>query len=117
MARYSTPKWSATGMAGDSLLSLAYHQKINEHIELALGFDANAREGSKARIGYQLELPDNSAVFRASYDSEWNASAVLEKRINPGSAPYIPPTTLALSGVLNHASKKAAIGVGLNVGG
>jgi len=115
LARYSNPKWTATGMMGDNSLSLAYHQKIDKDLELALGFDANGRDGSTARIGCQMQLPDNSVVFRASYDSEWNASAVLEKRLS--TVPYIPPATLTLSGVLNHASKKASFGIGFSVGG
>jgi mitochondrial import receptor subunit TOM40 len=101
--------WSGTvGTAG---FHVCYWQKASEQLQLGVELETSLRmQESTATIGYQIDLPKADLVFRGMVDTNWNVSAVLEKKLQP------LPFSFALSGLLNHQKNSFRLGCGLIIG-
>ncbi|VDD82893.1 unnamed protein product [Mesocestoides corti] len=89
----------------------SFHMQVNESLQLAAELESNyQQQTSIASIGYQYDIPKSNVSFKAQIDSNWNISAMLEKRLIPF------PFTFTISALGNHAASKYEVGVGLTVG-
>jgi mitochondrial import receptor subunit TOM40 len=101
--------WSGTvGTAG---FHVCFWQKASEQLQLGVELETSLRmQESTATIGYQVDLPKADLVFRGMVDTNWNVSAVLEKKLQP------LPFSFALSGLMNHQKNSFRLGCGLIIG-
>lgn len=91
-----------------------YYHKVNE--QLSIGAEVETSLMTRESVGkgcYQLEIPSGNAMFKGSFDSNWVAEAVLEKKLMP------LPFTLQLSAMANFANVQKSsyrFGIGLVLG-
>lgn len=89
----------------------SFHMKVNENLQLAAELESSMpQQQNTASIGYQYDIPKSNVSFKAQFDSNWNVSAVLEKRLIPF------PFTFTICAIGNHAASKYEVGAGLTVG-
>lgn len=101
--------WSGTiGLAG---IHLCYYRRASDQLQFGVEVETNFRvQEAVATVGYQIDLPKADIVFRGMVDTNWQVSAVLEKRLQP------LPFTFALSGCLNQTKNQFKLGVGMIIG-
>ncbi len=104
-------QFAATVRPFQLALHSSFHMKVNENLQLAAELESSYQQQTNtASIGYQYDIPKSNVAFKAQLDSNWNVSAMLEKRLIPF------PFTFTLSALGNHAASKYEVGVGLTVG-
>uniref|UniRef100_A0A914HZX7 Mitochondrial import receptor subunit TOM40 homolog n=1 Tax=Globodera rostochiensis TaxID=31243 RepID=A0A914HZX7_GLORO len=109
--RYTQPNWTFSGTLASNALHLCYYHKQSEHLQFGVEFEANFKlQEANTTFAYQIEVPD-SMTLRASCDTNWTVSAVLEKKLSKQL-----PFSLGLSGWLNHVKAQGKFGVGLIIG-
>jgi len=112
LGRYSGLDYSLAGTISNSgSLHASYYQKCSQDLSVGTELETNIRMGtSKATVGYKVEMPRAGLVFKGAVDSDWQVTAVLEKKLLP------IPFTLALCGIINHPKNSFQMGAGLIVG-
>jgi len=97
---------------GSSGLRLMYHQQCSKNLQLAAEFEAGSRVSPEATasVGYELQVPKSSAVFRGKLDSSGVITMMMEKKLDP------LPFTLALCASHNTSSNKFKAGIGFYIG-
>jgi mitochondrial import receptor subunit TOM40 len=110
--RYFGKQWQFSGIVNPlGSLHLCYHHQSNSPIQFGVEAETNLRTmESQCTFGYQIDLNKANLTFRAMVDTNFNAGAVLEKRLLP------LPFTLQLSGYLNHVKPSYRFGIGLTIG-
>ncbi|RWS17567.1 mitochondrial import receptor subunit TOM40 1-like protein [Dinothrombium tinctorium] len=133
--RYTSPNsYVVSGTVSSMGAHVCYYHKAKENLEVGVEVETNLRMGeSVASFGYQFDLPKADLVFRGllpktliqlsfiallkitsskgSVDSNWQVSAVLEKKLQP------MPFTFLLSGHISHAKNpNYKFGCGLLIG-
>lgn len=105
-------KCSLTGTLSTRRINLCFYQKALERLEFGVEVETDLTEpASLATVGYKYELPEANVSIRGSFNSNWTATAVLEKRLLP------LPFTFSISGQLTHGKKgDFKLGCGLQVG-
>ena len=98
------------GLSGQAHAS--YYQKCSDQLRMGVELEANIiQKEAKATIGYEVNLPKADMLIRASFDTDYTVTSVLEKKLKP------LPFTLALCGMLDHAHAKYNFGCGVIIGG
>ncbi|BHF58113.1 Mitochondrial import receptor subunit TOM40B [Sparganum proliferum] len=111
--KYVSDFWQFAATARPFQLAFhsSFHMKVNENLQLAAELESSyQQQTSTATVGYQYDIPKSNVSFRAQLDSNWNISAMLEKRLLPF------PFTFTISALGNHVASKYEVGVGLTVG-
>jgi len=110
--RYSGADYSLSTTIGNAgSVHACYYQKCSDELQVGAEIETNIRmQESKATVGYQLDLPRAGLSFRGAVNSNWEVTAVMEKKLLP------IPFTLALCGMMNHPKNQFQMGVGLFVG-
>lgn len=104
-------QFAATVRPFQLALHSSFHMKVNENLQLAAELESSyQQQTSTASVGYQYDIPKANTSFKAQLDSNWNVSAMLEKRLVPF------PFAFTLCALGNHASSKYEAGVGLTIG-
>jgi len=113
-------RWVSSGGQWEASCTLAPFQmhanacfvrRINDSLSVATELETDYRQQmSVAGVAYQYELAKANVGFRASLNSQWCCSAVLEKRL----LPY--PFTLQFCGSANHVKASYRFGLGLQIG-
>lgn len=110
-AKYSDEHSIWSGTVGTSGFHVCFWQRASEQLQLGVELETSLRmQEATASIGYQVDLPKADLVFRGMCDTNWNVSAVLEKKLQP------LPFSFALSGLLNHQKNSFRLGCGLIIG-
>ncbi|XP_054262199.1 mitochondrial import receptor subunit TOM40 homolog 1 [Macrosteles quadrilineatus] len=110
-ARYSGDDYVCSGTLGVASLHLCYYQKASEQLHIGVEMETNLRmQESVGTIGYYADLPKADLQFRGSVDTNWNVSAVIEKKLLP------MPFTFTLSGNLNQKKNSFRLGLGFVIG-
>lgn len=110
--RYTTPFWTAAATIANCGIHFTYYHKQAENLQFGVEFESNFRaQESTTTFAYQIDIPDDM-VLKASCDTNWTVSAVLEKKLSRQL-----PFTFALSGQFNHIKPHSKFGVGIIVGG
>ncbi|XP_055913334.1 mitochondrial import receptor subunit TOM40 homolog 1 [Eupeodes corollae] len=111
VAKYTNGDSTWSGTLGAGGVHVCFYQKASEQLQIGVEVETSLRIGeSIATIGYQVDLPKADLVFRGSFDSNWTACGVLEKRLQP------LPFSFMLSGRLNHTKNQFRLGCGLVIG-
>lgn len=105
-------KCSLSGTISTHRINLCYFQKAMDKLDFAVEVETDLRESaSVGTLGYKYELPEANMLFKGSFNSNWTATAVLEKRLLP------LPFTFSISGQLTHGKKSDfKLGCGLQIG-
>ena len=95
-------------LATTGVISMTYHQKINEKATVAadLLINSSMRE-AVASVGYDYTF--RTSRLRGCIDSNGKVAAFLEEMLGPG-------IKLLLSGELDHSRQDHKFGFGLSVG-
>lgn len=110
---FGSSAWQLSGVLNPmgSLTMCYHHQSPVSPIQFGVEAETNLRTmESQASFGYQIELNKANLTFKGMVDTNYNAGAVLEKRLLP------LPFTFQLSGYLNHVKPSYRFGVGLTIG-
>merc|ERR1719422_412781 len=98
-------------LANSGALHACYYQKCSQDLSVGAELEMNLRAGeSRASVGYKVEIPRAGLNFKGSVNSDWEVTAVMEKKLLP------IPFSLALSGVINHPKNSFMMGAGLILG-
>jgi Eukaryotic porin len=89
----------------------SYYQRVMDTMQFGVELMRNARNEVMTTLAYQLEV-SNRFIMRAQVDTNWTATAVIERRLGK-----TVPFTLTISTVLDCLKSQTGIGVGLNLGG
>jgi len=110
--RYFGKQWQFSGALNPlGSLHLYYHHQSTSPIQFGVEFESNVRTmESQTTFSYQVDLNKANLTFKGMVDSNWNAGAVMEKRLMP------LPFTFVLSGFLNHVKPSYKFGIGLTIG-
>ena len=109
--RYSTNKWEAAAKIGMLAWDVSYIHKVTDSLTFVSNLEGSLfQEDSKMTAGYMYDLPENNISFKGAVCTNWNVTAMLEKKLDP------LPGSLVLTGQLDHAKKDYKFGVGLLVG-
>ncbi|KHJ49135.1 hypothetical protein D918_00253 [Trichuris suis] len=97
---------------GSMGVRLTYFHKQQPNLQFGVELESNwnAQE-NVASFAYQADVPKANASFRASIDTNFTVSAMLEKRLTP------MPFTVILSGVMNNVKNIFRVGFGFVLGG
>ncbi|XP_054266675.1 mitochondrial import receptor subunit TOM40 homolog 1-like [Macrosteles quadrilineatus] len=109
-AKYIGADYICSGTLGTNGLTMCYSQKASDQLRVGVKVQTDLlMQQSVAAIGYHADLPKINLQLRASFDTNWISSAVLERRLVP------LPVTLRLSGSLNHRDNRFTLGVGFAI--
>jgi len=98
-------------LANSGALHACYYQKCSQDLSVGAELEMNLRAGeSRASVGYKVEIPRAGLNFKGSVNSDWEVTAVMEKKLLP------IPFSLALSGMINHPKNSFMLGAGLIIG-
>ena len=112
VGRYSDSDFSLSGsLSNNGALHACYYQKCSQDLSVGAELDTNIKMGeSRATVGYKVDIPRAGLNFKGSVNSDWEVTAVLEKKLLP------IPFSLSLCGVINHPKNSFMMGAGLIVG-
>ncbi|CDW53911.1 mitochondrial import receptor subunit tom40 [Trichuris trichiura] len=107
-----TENFSFSSNFGPMGVRLTYFHKQQPNLQFGVELESNwnAQE-NLASFAYQADVPKANASFRASIDTNFTVSAMLEKRLSP------MPFTIILSGVMNNVKNVFRVGLGFVLGG
>jgi mitochondrial import receptor subunit TOM40 len=105
----STDTFVCLQVATTGIVSLTYHQRINEKGSVAADFLYNWQQPSEAvaSVGYDYQF--RQCRLRGSVDSNGKVAALLEEALAPG-------VRLVLSGELDHYRSDHKFGFGMTMG-
>ena len=112
LGRYSGTDFTASASVSNSgALHACYYQKCSQDLSVGAELETNIKMGeSKATVGYKVEIPRAGLNFKGSVNSDWEVTAVVEKKLLP------IPFSLALCGIINHPKNSFLMGAGLILG-
>ena len=98
-------------LANSGALHACYYQKCSQDLSVGAELEMSLRAGeSRASVGYKVEIPRAGLNFKGSVNSDWEVTAVMEKKLLP------IPFSLALCGMINHPKNSFMMGAGLIIG-
>ena len=101
----------STTVSNSGALHARYYQKCSQDLSVGAELETNLRMGeSRATVGYKVEIPRAGLNFKGSVNSDWEVTAVMEKKLLP------IPFSLALCGMINHPKNSFMMGAGLIIG-
>uniref|UniRef100_A0A915E4J1 Mitochondrial import receptor subunit TOM40 n=1 Tax=Ditylenchus dipsaci TaxID=166011 RepID=A0A915E4J1_9BILA len=101
-----------TATASNSGFHASYYHRQSDTLQFGVDFESSFRQQeSKAAFAYQTEIAD-TFVFRASCDTDWTVSSVMEKKLSKQL-----PFTFVLSLIHNFSKPITKVGAGLMIGG
>ena len=101
----------STTVSNSGALHACYYQKCSQDLSVGAELETNLRMGeSRATVGYKVEIPRAGLNFKGSVNSDWEVTAVMEKKLLP------LPFTLALCSLINHKKSSFQFGCGLIIG-
>jgi len=101
----------STTVSNSGALHACYYQKCSQDLSVGAELETNLRMGeSRATVGYKVEIPRAGLNFKGSVNSDWEVTAVMEKKLLP------IPFSLALCGMINHPKNSFMMGAGLIIG-
>ena len=101
----------STTIANSGSVHACYYQKCSQDLSVGAELEVNPRMGeSRATVGYKVEIPRAGLNFKGSVNSDWEVTAVMEKKLLP------IPFSLALCGMINHPKNSFMMGAGLIIG-
>jgi len=111
--RYSSPYNGTFAITanGEKEVHASYYQRAMDNMQLGVELMRNARNEVMTTLAYQLEV-SNRFIMRAQFDTNWTATAVIERRLGK-----TVPFTLTISTVLDCLKSQTGVGIGLNLGG
>ena len=112
--RYTASDFTfSSTLSNSGALHACYYQKCSPDLSVGAELETNLRMGageSRATVGYKVEIPRAGLNFKGSVNSDWEVTAVMEKKLLP------IPFSLALCGMINHPKNSFMMGAGLIIG-
>jgi len=113
LGRYTAGDNVISGTIAPHRINFCYYHRGIENMQVGVEVESDFRsKESTATFGYNVDVPKANMSFKGSVDSNWQVSAVMEKRLMP------LPFTFMLSGHMVHGSPKGnfKLGCGLILG-
>jgi len=101
---------SSTTLSNSGALHTSYYQKCSPDLSVGVELEASLAGECRATVGYKVEIPRAGLNFKGSVNSDWEVTAVMEKKLLP------IPFSLALCGMINHPKNSFMMGAGLIIG-